>query len=102
MPDVLRLDVSRGIVFLGDAKHTEYPECKDTQVRLSRYLSWLASFLNGKRGIGFFGICFGNAAHAHGWVEVIQRLCEEAGLSCIRQGLDYFGSGRIVAWLIIK
>lgn len=95
-PDVVRLDTRRGTLFMGDAKHTETPGCKETQTRLLRYLTWFAAHT----GAGIFGICCDRLTDARGWVEVIRILSHEAGIYFRAQGIEQFGPGLKVIWFI--
>lgn len=95
-PDVVRLDTNRGILFIGDAKHTETPGGKDTQTRLLRYLNWFAAHT----GVGIFVICCERLTDAREWLDVIHLLSHEAGIHFRGCGIEQFGPGLNVIWFI--
>lgn len=78
-PDVLRVDVERGLLFVGEAKHTESPGRADTLVRLQRYFNWAAAHRRlGGTVVG--AVCFGREADRQDWAEALVRLAREAAL----------------------
>jgi len=40
VPDVVRLALHNGLLFVGEAKDTEYPGASEVMVRVGRYLMW--------------------------------------------------------------
>jgi|GEM_PF-5470848 len=98
-PDVLRLNRARGVLFIGDAKHSESPQCRSTQARLQEYLKWLSVHVR-KGGIGVFALCFGRALDAPGWRETVAMLGREIELKFCDDGTEHFASGLIVTWFV--
>ena len=101
-PDVLRIDRKREILFMGDAKNTEAPSFKETQLRLLGYLRWLASHVTKKNRIGLFAICFGRKADSVGWEQTVLMLAHEIDFACSGHGITSFGSKLNVAWFIFN
>lgn len=96
-PDVLRVDSTRRVLFVGDAKHSESPGNRETQARLLRYMRWLSSHVQGG-GIGVFAVCFGRDSDTAAWVETLAMLCSEAGLEHTEKGVERFEPGMTVVW----
>ena len=101
-PDVLRIDLDREILFMGDAKNTESPGNKETLVRLSRYLRWLALHVTKKNRIGIFAICFAKRADAIKWENAMLMLAREINLICAKFGRNTFGLKLNVTWFIFR
>jgi len=79
-PDVLRIDIGRKRIFIGDAKDTEPPTSRATLARLQRYVLWLTAGLRAGY-TGTFAVCFGTKRHANGWrssIEMLLRECDVA------------------------
>ena len=89
-PDVLRVDTQNRLLFIGDAKNTEGPHCRETQVRLLRYLRWLAAYVKREASTGVFALCFGNVLAAQGWVDTVSLLSREVGLSPEKHRIHQF------------
>ncbi len=101
-PDVLRIDLDREILFVGDAKNTESTGNKETLVRLLSYLRWLAVHVTKRKGIGIFAICFAERADSVKWENTVLMLAHEIDLICTEFGINTFGSGLNVAWFIFR
>lgn len=99
-PDVLRSNLSRKMLFIGEAKHSESPSCGATQARLSEYLRWMAAHVSERTRVGVFAVCFGKRAHTDGWIETVSRLSREVGLSFENYGIELFEPETIVVWFI--
>lgn len=99
-PDVLRMDIDRNILFIGDAKVTELPGCKQSQVRLLRYLRWLSAHIDRPTAFGLFAICFGRMIDAEGWLSTISCLAREISLSTTEKGVVKFDHHLFVAWFL--
>lgn len=101
-PDVLRCNVNLGLLFIGDAKHTESPGCVATQGRLLEYLKWLSAQVSKDGRTGIFGLCFGKRKHADGWVNIVLKLSREVGLMFTEYGIESFTPDMIVTWFLSK
>ena len=99
-PDVLRIDSKREILFIGDAKNTEAPTSKETQVRLFRYLRWLAAHVTKENRVGIFAICFGKKADSAAWMQTMLMLAHEIDFICSKHGITIFGPGLNIVWFI--
>ena len=99
-PDVLRIDKKREILFIGEAKNTETPGFKETQMRLLEYLRWLASHVTKEDRIGLFAICFGEKADSAGWEQTVLMLAREISLVCSGHDIASFSSKLNVVWFI--
>lgn len=99
-PDVLRMDIDRNILFIGDAKVTESPGCKQSQVRLLRYLRWLSAHIDRPKAFGLFAICFGRRIDAEGWLSTISSLAHEISLYTTEPGVVRFDHHLFVAWFL--
>lgn len=97
-PDVLRIDNSKGFLFVGDAKHTESPGCRRTQGRLYNYLRWLAAHVASGRD-GLFAVCFGKRAETRCWIKTLCMLWRKAAVGGCEPRVEEFGHGLIVVWI---
>lgn len=59
------------MVFIGEAKETERPTCKETRERLMAYVAWL---LKARPRVAVLAVCFGREEDAEGWGEVLHTL----------------------------
>lgn len=99
-PDVLRIDKEHEILFIGDAKNTEAPCFKESQIRLFGYLRWLAAHVTKENRIGLFAICFGEKADSAGWEQTVLMLAREINFVCSGHGITSFGLKLNVVWFI--
>lgn len=97
-PDVLRIDRSRGGLFVGDAKNWETPGCHETQCRLARYIEWLATHVAADRGPAVLALCFVRMEDAARWEEILAKLEAGVGLVADHRGLDHFDDDIHVLW----
>ena len=96
-PDVLRADLGRRALFVGDAKHSERPGSRETQARLLGYMRWLSSHVRAG-GIGVFAVCFARESDTGGWAEALSTLEREVGLERTTRGGERFEPGLVVVW----
>lgn len=101
-PDVLRVNRRKNLLFIGDAKITEAPGCRQTQARLNRYLGWLSLHLHRPKAIAIFAICFENKADRRLWGETISSLSRELDLIAGHTGLVEFDRCLYVAWHVFR
>ena len=101
-PDVLRKNSSSGLLFIADAKNTETPGNTDTQVRLAKYLRWVATHVNSGKGSAIFSICFRRASDGPHWHKTLMRLATD-NLSSFRiLKLGRFDTGYHVSGIIVE
>lgn len=99
-PDVLRVNTRNNLLFIGDAKVTESPGCRQTQARLLRYFSWLSAYVRRPGALGLFAICFRNRSDEKGWLSAVELLSNEVGLTRGKGGVVEFESHLFVAWFL--
>jgi len=80
IPDVIRLNDSQTLLFIGDAKETEHPNNKDTKTRLYNYLLWLRAFVSKQHKQGVFVICFKNKIDQEEWLSCIKNLANQSSI----------------------
>lgn len=69
-PDVLRCDPSRGLLFIGEAKHAEGPRDAASVARLRTYLLWLSAHLRtGRPALLAFAVT--KADELSGWRAIL-------------------------------
>lgn len=102
IPDVIRADTKRGVLFIGDAKNTEPPECLETQARLMTYLEWLSAYISGRDGKGVVAICFTRDTHKIRWARAMASLLNEANLFYSEFGIEKFDGQFNVLWFLIS
>jgi len=101
-PDVMRLDLSSGRLFVGDAKHSESPSSIHTQGRILNYLRWFAAHLRCGRGEGVFAVCFSKISDTHLWVEALDMLAAEAGVPHAFVRHEQFPGGMTLVWFLSR
>ena len=78
-PDVLRFDAARRHVFLGDAKDSETPGCRETHRRLAGYAEWLGANA-AVGGSATLALCHANQANGR-WLALLESVAESAGFA---------------------
>lgn len=73
-PDVVRINASQTLLFVGDAKETESPKNKQTKIRLYNYLLWIRAYILKPNRSSIFAICFRDISDYSRWVISIQEL----------------------------
>ena len=99
-PDVLRIDTRRRLLFVGEGKDSETPNCRATQARLQRYLEWVAAHLRDGSAAAVCAVCFGREADARGWLDVLAMLAAEVRVTFVREGFLRFEPGLLVAYAV--
>jgi hypothetical protein len=100
-PDVVRIDVVRQILFIGDAKQTETPRCEMTRIRLRNYLRWLRAHVCDAERLGIFALCFEKRSHRKGWSQTIIDTAALVGLQTHRHGFCSFGERLNMVWAVL-
>jgi len=98
IPDVVRLDIRNGRVFVGDGKATETPGCSATELRLGRYASAVARWAK----LGFtvrLAICHNRHWDSGGWLAVLGRSAKRAGLVEVGRGAATIEVRSTVTWM---
>ena len=98
-PDVVRIDVHRSRLLVGDAKHSETPSCGATRRRLERYVRMASAW--GRVGfIVLFAICHDRRWEAERWLELLLDIVNnEASLQPMLAGSACFDQEMTVTWL---
>ncbi len=99
-PDVLRVNLRDGILFVGDAKNTETPKSTKTQGRLLSYLLWLRSNVAGGHRKGVFTLCYGRDKDTRGWIRVVIQLGRSIGLVFSDLGVLTFNQDTKLVWFV--
>ena len=100
-PDVVRIDVVRQILFIGDAKQTETPRCKMTTIRLRSYLRWLRAHVRDAERLGIVALCFEKRSHRKGWSQTVMDTAAFVGLRTYRHGFCSFGKRLNIVWAVL-
>jgi hypothetical protein len=80
-PDVMRLALTTGGVFLGDAKATESSGNSDTFARLLAYATWInAAARCDTHPIAVLALCVPAPLDAEGWTRALALVAHEVGL----------------------
>lgn len=101
-PDVVRFDALHGLLFIGDAKHTESPGLHATRSRLVRYLRWVFTHIAQKEHAAIFAICFGRQSDTILWIETIELLARDVEVEFTSKGVEHFASDIILAWFFVR
>lgn len=89
-PDVMRIDTTHDVLFIGDAKNTESPGCSATKSRLKEYIRWLAVQIKWRRGTGLFAICHARFTDGAGWERTVLQLARHEGLILASSKIEIF------------
>jgi hypothetical protein len=98
-PDVARLDRRRQILFIGEAKHSEYPESTATKTRLTRYVQWLRAYVSRGR-FGIIAICFSRREDAPIWLSAVTSVSSDVGLRVSAFGPQRLGPFLYSVWCV--
>jgi len=94
LPDVLRWRACDGLLFIGEAKDTESPNCQATQLRLHGYACWLRS--QSRPGVLAVVHC---AKHNVGWLRLVTEEAGQAG-SAVRQ--LHLSASEALTWVLFE
>lgn len=100
-PDVVRLDIEHGVLFLGEAKDTETHGNLETRSRLRAYLWWLQGHLASGRP-AIFGLCIPAQSHIQEWHRTFLELGTEFCLTPKDMGYTEFPGGFGLLWFTFK
>lgn len=100
IPDVLRADLSRRRIYVGDAKASEYPGNRDTVARLSGYVAWLAVAVRAG-AMASLMLCAPGQQEAEGWGRVVDLLPGEQSQTA-ETHLVALGPGAAASWSIVS
>jgi hypothetical protein len=99
LPDVSMYNPASGAVFIGEAKHTEDPENKETGARLARYLAWYLRLGRLSPQKGVFALCFGDPQAKNRWRSALIRYAGDVGFKGFDVEIIALGSDLWVCWL---
>lgn len=98
-PDVVRVDMLRARILIGEAKDTETPSCPATRQRLLRYAKAAASWTE----IGFavkFAICHGRQLESECWLALLRDVVQGDGTLLPRSaGSALFDEATTLTWV---
>lgn len=80
-PDVLRINKSKQMLVVGDAKNSESPNTKATLARLFGYLRWVRAHIARKGRIAVFALCCKRTSDVTAWQNSVMSLASELDLS---------------------
>lgn len=101
-PDVLAIDARRRLLFVGEGKDSETPNCRATQARLQRYLGWIAAHLRHGSAAAVCAVCFGREGDARTWLDTLTMLAAEVEVTFVREGIARFEPGLLVAYAVAR
>jgi hypothetical protein len=93
MPDVCRVSMPSGDLFLGDAKASESAGCTETAIRLRRYLDGAHRYLWNTRRSLLFALCVRFGTNPIAWVRTLEEVANEAGVDFSAVKWQNIGSG---------
>ncbi len=99
-PDVLAIDTRRRLLFVGEGKDSETPNCRATQARLQRYLQWIAAHLRHGSATAVCAVCFGREGDARTWLDVLAMLAREVQVTFVQEGFARFEPGLLVVYAV--
>jgi hypothetical protein len=80
-PDVLRINKSRQLLVVGEAKNSESPNTVATLARLFGYLRWVRAHISRRERIAIFALCCRRTSNITAWQNSVASLAFELGLS---------------------
>lgn len=98
-PDVIHLDLTRNLLFIGDGKDTETPGCTATRARLHAYFLWVRAHVCSRGGAATVALCFGERSCAERWLSALTDLADDVGVTVDGLGVTEFTMGFVVAWV---
>ena len=99
-PDVLAIGTRRRLLFVGEGKDSETPNCRATQARLQGYLQWVAAHLHHGSAAAVCAVCFGREGDARAWLDVLAMLASEVQVTFVREGVARFEPGLLVVYAV--
>ncbi len=99
-PDVVRMDLPKGRLLIGEAKHTEDPSCQATRARLVRYAS-LADAWSARGFNVLFVVCHDRLWTSEEWAKLLVGITAyEPNLSPCFAGGATFDEHTAMTWLV--
>src|SRR5437773_213074 len=80
-PDVLRINKSKQLLVLGEAKNSESPNTAATLARLFGYLRWVRAHISQRGRIAVFALCCKRTSNVTAWQNSVACLASELDLS---------------------
>jgi hypothetical protein len=80
-PDLLRINKSRQLLLIGDAKNSESPNTAATLARLFGYLRWVRAHIERKGRTAIFVLCCKRTSKITAWQNSVVSLASELDLS---------------------
>lgn len=98
-PDVVRVDLRRARLLVGDAKHSETPSCAATRKRLLRYVNRSSSWCRAGF-VAVIAVCHDRQWEAQGWLDLLRDIVDgNISLQPVLCGSASFDSQTTVTWL---
>src|SRR5438046_10455473 len=80
-PDVLRINKSRQLLVIGDAKNSESPNTSATLARLFGYLRWVQAHIARRGRTAIFALCCKRSPSVTAWQYSVTALASELDLT---------------------
>lgn len=95
VPDVLRVDLRTGGLFVGDAKETDSPLTAETYLRLRRYVVWGSAHLNspGRHLVVALAV---PSRRGDAWEALLDALTDDVGIEVDRRTRTTIGETTVV------
>jgi hypothetical protein len=102
-PDVVRANTGSGVLFLGDAKNTETPNCSFTKQRLMHYVIWLSFFMSANSSRkAVFAICHNKYENSYSWLDTLVELFSNSSLRTFKSGVEEFDAVTCITWIQVQ
>lgn len=96
-PDVLRLDLRRGGLFVGDAKAQDGPRTAESYLRVRRYVAWASAHLSRPDRRLVLALAVPHERSAD-WATLLDVLVEDVGVTVTTRERIVFGSTEVIAF----
>lgn len=98
-PDALRLNPRTGLLFIGDAKHTETPGCSATLSRFRQYSRAAGVYVASVRATAVLALCHSGVPQSSRWDALLKSSVPEEAVEVVsRRSFRLEGLG-VVSWL---
>lgn len=98
IPDVSRICLESGSVFIGEAKESEAPQDFKTMARIEKYMQWLLQKRPSQHP-DFFCVCH-PAHHGNGWYSVLETIADAVDINSRFGGQMSLSYEAVVTWVV--
>lgn len=98
IPDVSRISLESGSIFIGEAKESETPQDFNTMARIEKYMQWLLQKRPSQHP-DLFCVCH-PAHHGAGWYSVLETIADAVDINSRLGGQMVLSYEAVVTWVL--